>query len=153
MCSSDLFAVVARAPSVFLTGIEYATCRKTITNSLLPVAHNADGSRNSCDNPAGAGSIVTLAINGLGLAAPDLKTGAIVSGPPTKLKIPLAANDATLLSVESVTGLVNAVWRAKVLVNRFLTGVSADALQDTFLLTIDGILVRDPLVVWGKSPK
>jgi uncharacterized protein (TIGR03437 family) len=149
------FAVVASAPAVFLTGIEYATCRKTITNSLLPVAHNVDGSRNSCDDPAGAASIITLAVNGLGLATPGLTTGAINVGPPANFKIPVAASgDAALLSIESVTGFVNSVWRAKVLVNPFLSnGVDTSTWLARFTLTIGGVPVRDPLVVWGKAPK
>jgi len=148
------FAVVGSAPSVFVTEPEYATCRNTITNSLLPVVHNADGSHNSCDDPAGAASIVTLLVNGLGLVTPDLPTGAISNGPPAKLKIPVAASgDATLLSVESVTGFVNSVWRAKVLVNPVLSnGVDTSTWLARFTLTIGGVPLRDPLVVWGKAP-
>jgi uncharacterized protein (TIGR03437 family) len=64
---SSYFMVTPIQPSAFvLPG--YAICQGTITNSLLPVALNADGSLNSCDNPASVGDTVTLLVNGLGLA-------------------------------------------------------------------------------------
>ena len=64
-----------------------------------------------------------------------------------------ASDDVALISIESVTGYINSVWRAKVLVNKFLSAVSHDALLARFLLKFGGVLVRNPLVVWGKPPK
>src|SRR5207245_4428139 len=50
VCVREL-GVVASQPGAFVSA-EFATCHQTVTNSLLPVAHNADGSHNRCENPA-----------------------------------------------------------------------------------------------------
>ena len=145
------FSVVTRAPTVFVSNVEYATCGQTITNSLLPVAHNADGSLNSCDNPAAGRSIVTLVVNGLGLATPGLTTGAITSGPATKLDISLTAGGQGF-SMESAPGFVNGVWHAKLLMVNLALSDPGDTWVSTFTMTIGGVPVRDPLVIWGKAP-
>jgi uncharacterized protein (TIGR03437 family) len=46
---------------------------------LQPLALNADGTQNSCANPAASGSVVTIFLNGLGVSNPTLATGAISS--------------------------------------------------------------------------
>ena len=70
--SGDFMATPIQ-PSAFVTP-GYATCQGTITNSLLAVALNADGSENSCQNPATVGDTVTLFVNGLGLAGGEPTT-------------------------------------------------------------------------------
>jgi uncharacterized protein (TIGR03437 family) len=79
------FAAAASAPSAFVTGAEYAKCGTVVTNSLLAVALNADGSRNSCENPADAGSVVSLFVNGLGTAGANPATGVISAEPAVPL--------------------------------------------------------------------
>jgi uncharacterized protein (TIGR03437 family) len=145
------FAVVASAPSVFIVGTEYATCHQTITNGLLPVAHNADGSRNSCDNPAGDESTVTLLVNGLGLAGGTPSTGAITAGPAAPLKLPISiGGNAAPVSAETDPGSVNCVWAVKVKVGSELA-VPGDWLSH-FTLTIGGVPLRDQFVIWTKRP-
>jgi hypothetical protein len=108
---------------------------------------------NSCDHGAAAASVVTLSVNGLGLAAPSLATGAITAGPSSTLKIPVATEGkAVLLSLESAPGFINAVWHAKVLVNPDLSNVG-DAWVSTFTLTIAGVPLPNNFVIWGKAPE
>lgn len=143
------FRVVASAPSVFLAETEYAICNKTSTNLVLPVAHNADGSRNSCDNPAGDQSTVTILVNGLGVAG---VTGAITTAPATLLQLPVTVNgDAAPVSAESNPGSVNSVWKLKVKVSSELSQFG-DWLS-RFTLSIGGYSVGGRLVIWTKRPQ
>ena len=70
----------AAAPSAAL-----AACTKesaASVNGLLPLAFNPDGSLNTCLNPARAGSIVSLFLNGLGITTSPTVTangGVVVS--------------------------------------------------------------------------
>ena len=74
---SYILAVAERQPSIFVGAASYdapifdiATCNGTSIAGLQPLAFNADGSANSCANPAPAGSAVTIFLNGLGVTTP-----------------------------------------------------------------------------------
>ena len=81
---SFILGVVARMPSALpspniFKGPLYAvtTCNGTNVFGFQPYALNADGTVNSCDNPAPSGSTVTIFLNGMGVTSPALATGAI----------------------------------------------------------------------------
>jgi uncharacterized protein (TIGR03437 family) len=81
---SYIFAVATRQPSVFVGEASFdaaifdiATCNGLSIAGLQPLAFNADGSVNSCANPAAAGSTVTIFLNGLGVTTPAQTTGSI----------------------------------------------------------------------------
>jgi uncharacterized protein (TIGR03437 family) len=62
-----LFAVTPLNPSLFLT-FGAQNCGSSVV-AVTAVALNQDGSLNSCANPAKAGSLLTLFVNGLGTPA------------------------------------------------------------------------------------
>ncbi len=110
---SGNFMATPIQPSAFVIP-GYATCQATITNGLLAVALNADGSENSCDNPAAVGDTVTIFVNGLGLAAGQPNTGTVTSS-ATPLALPVSVTgDVELVSAQSDPGSVNSVWAIQV---------------------------------------
>ena len=120
------------------------SCKDTITASFLPVALNADGSVDSCANPAAVNSTVTFFVNGLGTASTGLKTGAVAASPASALTLPVSVSgDAQFVSAESVPGSSNSVWALKVGVNK-TPGQSGPIVPATFTLIIGGVPVRDP---------
>jgi uncharacterized protein (TIGR03437 family) len=143
------FMVTPIQPSVFVFP-GYATCQTTITNSLLPVALNADGSLNSCDNPAPVGDTLTLFVNGLGLAGGQPSTGAVASSPATPLNLPVSVfGDAVLVSAESDPGTVNGVWTIRVKISQTEPQNQPQALA-LIDLKIGGVDVSASLIVWVK---
>jgi uncharacterized protein (TIGR03437 family) len=84
LSESYIFAVATRQPSIFVGAASFgapvfdiATCNGQTIAGLQPLAFNADGTVNSCANPASAGSMVTIFLNGLGITSPAQTTGAI----------------------------------------------------------------------------
>ncbi len=84
LSESYVLAVVPRQPSVDVAAagftapvFDLATCNGQSIAATQPLAFNADGSLNTCANPAAAGSPVTLVLNGVGSTAPSQATGAI----------------------------------------------------------------------------
>ena len=80
--------VVAQQPSVYLTPAALESlysavtvCGGVVAFGTAAVALNADGTLNDCSNPAMAGSVVTLFVNGRGPVIPALATGAIAAAP------------------------------------------------------------------------
>jgi uncharacterized protein (TIGR03437 family) len=65
-------AVTAINPGLLTFGIaDYPVCQsKGLLSSTAAAVYNADGSLNSCDRPAAAGSRVSVVLNGTGLLAP-----------------------------------------------------------------------------------
>jgi len=93
---------------------------------LLPLALNPGGSVNTCLNPAPAGSVVTLFLNGLGAAASPVVT----------------ASSGTVVSVSALQ--VSSVWQANI---QIPANSPAGGIQMS--LTAGGVPVRDAnLVVW-----
>jgi uncharacterized protein (TIGR03437 family) len=83
---SYILAVVERQPSLFLSPgaftqpiFDNAACNGQNIAGLEPLALNADGTQNSCANPAVSGSTVTIFLNGLGVTSPAQASGAISS--------------------------------------------------------------------------
>ena len=148
--STVVFSVVPSQPSTFVQSASYATCNGQIRESLLPVASNADGSLSDCVNKAQRGTFVNLFLNGLGLAGGHPLTGAIstTSDTPPILAVvalnPLNSGFSTEpVPVTAVVGRINSVWQAKIAIPLTSPGPSLQ-----LALTVNGVAVRDSLVVW-----
>lgn len=74
--------VVASNPVAFLS-------QASIVNQSFPLTVNADGTLNSLTNPAAAGSLVSIFLDGLGVTSPSPVTGLVNTNPPTALNLPL----------------------------------------------------------------
>lgn len=150
--STAVFSVVPSQPSAFVQAVSYASCNGEIRESLLPVAVNADGSLTGCGNKAQRGTFVYVFLNGVGLAGGHPVTGAISTTPDAP---PISATAAlnplnTGFSTEPVpvtpnVGQINGVWQAKIAIPLTSLGSSLQ-----LALTVNGIAVRDSLVVWLK---
>jgi uncharacterized protein (TIGR03437 family) len=80
------------------------------------VALNADGTLNDCTNPAVAGSVVTVFLNGVGPVKPVQPTGVITSGPVVALTPAVDANagpSILALSTSTVAGAITGVGQVK----------------------------------------
>jgi uncharacterized protein (TIGR03437 family) len=80
---SRTLRVPASNPVAFLS-------QPSIVNQSFPLALNADGTANSQTNPAPAGSVVTIFIDGLGVTTPPSITGLVNTSPAAPLNLPLA---------------------------------------------------------------
>lgn len=139
------FGVAASQPSAFLN-ISQQSCSSSPPSGFLPTARNADGSINSCANPAAPGSNVTIFLNGMGLAAPGLKTGAIATAPESALSLPITASgNAEFVSATSDQGSINGVWAVTV---RMAVPPSSGVQSLRFTVSAGGIAQRDPVAVW-----
>jgi uncharacterized protein (TIGR03437 family) len=141
------FSVVSSQPRAFISGTGYASCNGNYTTSFQALALNADNSFNSCSNPAEVGSVITLFVNDPGTKG---VTGAIAVGPATPLALPVTVSgEAQFVSVESDPGSINSVWAVKL---RPIPNSNGVAMQPAeFTLTIGGVAVQDPLLVWVQS--
>ena len=79
---SRTLGVAANNPVAFLS-------QPSLSNQTFPTTLNAGGTANSQTNPAAAGSVVTIFLDGLGLTVPTPVTGLINSSPATPLNLPL----------------------------------------------------------------
>ena len=102
--------VVERQPAVFLSRAAwespfpgYSVCGGLVAIGEAAVALNADGTLNDCTNPAMAGSVVTVFVDGLGTVTPALATGAIAPAPPVTLSPVVEALDRNLAPLVSTT--------------------------------------------------
>jgi uncharacterized protein (TIGR03437 family) len=75
--------VAASNPVAFLS-------QPSIVNQSFPLVLNADGTVNSQTNPAAAGSVVTIFLDGLGRTSPPPITGLVNTSPLAPLNLPLA---------------------------------------------------------------
>jgi uncharacterized protein (TIGR03437 family) len=136
LSDSLMLPIVASNPTAFLNTAPPSPALATCTtesaasvNGRLPLALNADGSVNTCLNPAAPGSTVTLFLNSLGVTSAPLVTanwpGASVS----------AAPDA-----------ISGIWQVSIQIPP-----NAGAGGNQISLTAGGVPVRDAnLVVWVK---
>jgi uncharacterized protein (TIGR03437 family) len=112
---------------------------------LLPVAVNADGSVSGCGNKAPRGTLVNVFLNGLGLAGGHPVTGAIGTTSEAPPVSATASFSTEPVAVTADTGAINGVWQAQIAIP---LGWSGPSLQ--FTLTVNGVAVRDSLVLWLK---
>lgn len=121
---SYLLAVVERQPSVFVAATAFsqpifdsATCNGQNASGLQPLALNADGTQNSCANPAVSGSTVTIFLNGLGVSNPAQSTGVV--SPSLVAITPAAAivsgaNAGTRLSTATLPGSIDSLAQVQI---------------------------------------
>src|SRR5262249_53566932 len=92
--STRLFAVAPQNPSLFVAEIfDGGQICKTVNEVyggtiLQALAINEDGTLNSCANPAKAGSLISLFVNGIGTSAGTLSTGILTGLNPGYLSAP-----------------------------------------------------------------
>jgi len=129
--------VVASNPTAFLNtatpSAALATCTmedSASVNGLLALAFNADGSVNTCLNPAAPGSTVSLFLNGLGTTTAPSVT---------------ATSPLTVAAVSALGGTPG-VWQVSLSIP---AGQGGGGVQVS--LTAGGVAVRDAnLIVWVK---
>lgn len=146
---SYVLAVAARQPSIFVGAASFdapifdiATCNGASIGGLQPLAFNADGSLNSCGNPAPAGSTVTIFLNGLGVTSPAQVTGAIS---PAAIAISPVAYSTAALTTETLPCEIASVVQVQV------TAASPSAALMLGVLDNSGAVfrVRGPgVVIW-----
>jgi uncharacterized protein (TIGR03437 family) len=145
--------VTARNPSAFLndTPPDIAACStngQQYNGGPIALAVNTDGSRNTCNNPASAGSVVSVFLNGLGVTVPTPTTGSINGSPGAPLSLPVTLSPgatATILSAAALPGSISGVWQVNVLTATGPTGAV------TLSLAVDSIPLRDgALTIWVR---
>ncbi len=133
-----ILPVVASNPAAFLSTATpspaLATCNtesSASVNGTPALMLNADGSVNTCLNPAAQGSTVTMFLNGLGATSAPV----------------VSANDGmTVASVSMLGGPISGIWQ----VNIQVPG-SAGAGGNQISVTAGGVAVRDTnLIIWVK---
>jgi uncharacterized protein (TIGR03437 family) len=153
LLDSDSLLVRPRNPSAFLddTPPDLAACSTTgqqYNGGPIALAVNTDGSRNTCNNPASAGSVVSVFLNGLGVTVPTPTTGSINGSPGTPLSLPVTLSPgaiATILSAAALPGSISGVWQVNVLTATSPTGAVS------LSLAVDSIPLRDgALTIWVR---
>jgi len=131
------FSVTDHAPSVFVLESGTLLCGAQTVFGQHPIALNADGTGNSCENPAVRGSTVTIFFQGVGVTSPAQATGAVVAQPPQSLNLPLSGTDGTARFPNSGYGA--GPLRLQI-PNGFTTS-----------FTVAGVALRETnLVIWSK---
>jgi uncharacterized protein (TIGR03437 family) len=132
----------------------------SIFNQSFPLALNADGTVNSQSNPAAAGSVVTIFIDGLGLTSPPLVTGLVNTSPSTPLNLPLVVAPyctgptfcypaPAVVSAGSTPGSISGVTQGQLLAPA--NPRPGSAFQSIFSLSVGSAAVRDlSLSFWVK---
>jgi uncharacterized protein (TIGR03437 family) len=123
---SYILAVLDRQPSVFLlpedfagTVFDAASCNGQSLSGLRPLALNADGTLNSCANPAPSGSAVTIFMNGIGVTTPPQTTGTLSNSltalsPGPALLIGPSEASATILSTSTIPGSIASLAQVRI---------------------------------------
>jgi uncharacterized protein (TIGR03437 family) len=143
--STAVFSVVPSQPSAFVQAAGYAACGYEVRASLLPFALNADGSVTGCGNKAPRGTLVSVFLNGLGLAGGHPVTGAIGTTSEAPPVSATASFSTEPVPVTADAGAIDGVWQAQIAIPLAWSGPSLQ-----FALTVNGIAVRDSLVLWLK---
>ena len=137
------FTVMDHAPSAFVLENGVLRCGTQTVPGQHPAALNANGTGNSCENPADRGSIVTIFLQGVGFTSPAQSTGVLVAQAPQSLNLPITNTDGTarIISVTSVPGVISGVWAVQLQVpNNFTTSFA-----------VAGVALREAnLVIWSR---
>jgi uncharacterized protein (TIGR03437 family) len=131
----------------------------SIVNQSFPLALNVDGTVNSQTNPAAAGSVVTIFVDGLGLTSPTPITGLVNTSPSAALNLPLAVTPycdgtfcypaPTYVSASPAPGSISGVTQVQLLAPA--NPHPASALLVIFSLSAGPTAVRDTnLSFWVK---
>jgi uncharacterized protein (TIGR03437 family) len=150
--------VVERQPTVFLSPAAlgspfpgYTVCGGMVALGEAAVALNADGTLNDCTNPAIAGSVVAVFLNGLGPVTPALATGAIAQAPPATLTPGVDAFDSNLATVLSATRSLPGSIASVAQVQLHLPKRLAPAGPFTVTPALAGTTLRERLIlVWMR---
>jgi uncharacterized protein (TIGR03437 family) len=112
-------AVVDRQPAIFLSQAALAspfpgmsTCGAATKFGQTALALNADGTVNDCTNPAIAGTMVTVFLNGFGVVTPALGTGVIAPSPAVALSPSMDPGPFTgtmVIATKSLPGSITGV--------------------------------------------
>ncbi len=150
--NSRTFPVAAINPVAFLSQPSYE-------NQTFPLTLNADGTVNSQTNPAAAGSVVTIFLDGLGVTSPPPVTGLVNTSPPAPLTLPVVVTPncagiycspaPTFVSAGSAAGSISGVTQVQL---RAPSNPSPGfELQAIFSLTAGPATVRDTnLTFWVR---
>ncbi|HEX3877886.1 MAG TPA: hypothetical protein VHW24_12925, partial [Bryobacteraceae bacterium] len=145
-------SVTATNPVAFLS--------QTITPSqTTPLILNADGTVNSATNPAAAGSVVTMFMDGLGTASVQPATGVVNANPKAPLSVPIAVIPScaggscfpapSFVAAESLPGAISGVTQVQLRAPD--NSHPAASLATMFSLSAGDISVRDTnLLFWVK---
>jgi uncharacterized protein (TIGR03437 family) len=125
---SYTLAVVKRQPSVFLSAAAFsqpvfdvALCQGQNESGLQPLALNADGTQNSCENPAPSGSVVTVFLNGMGVTTPAQTTGAVSplasAINPSAVLVKSLTGATTVLSTTTLPGSIDSIAQVQIQVS------------------------------------
>jgi uncharacterized protein (TIGR03437 family) len=111
--------VVERQPSIFLSTAALASpfpglsvCGAATKFGQTALALNSDGTVNDCTNPAIAGTMVTVFLNGFGVVTPALGTGVISPSPAVTLAPsmdPGPFTGTTVIATKSLPGSITGV--------------------------------------------
>jgi uncharacterized protein (TIGR03437 family) len=137
-----VMTVVESQPHVFASAP--ITCQYYTYASLVL---NADGTRNSCTNPAAAGSVVSVFLDGLGVTGTQLPNGTLNPPNPPALTVPItlaAWSGATLDSASAAPNQVSGVWQIRLMPESTPDPSGLKAVQ----LTVGGVLVSDQVLIW-----
>jgi uncharacterized protein (TIGR03437 family) len=108
---SYILAVVPRQPSAFLSAVNFngplfgqLSCNGATYAGVQAVATNADGSLNTCANPAQPGSLVNLYLNGLGAgnAAPAIMPFQLPAAGGPAITIPLSISGTRVREQDAI---------------------------------------------------
>ena len=138
--ASRTLPVVRASPALITLGeTGFSTCQgKTVENSAAAVVWNADGTRNSCENPADSGSVVSLFLTGSGVVLPD------------GIEL-LDGFGNEVVRVAPVDWMPQGVWRVDVHVHPPNTWIGLTTPATAVALNINGVNVREaPVAVWLK---
>jgi uncharacterized protein (TIGR03437 family) len=156
LSDSRTLPVVPSNPVAFLDTVTQLSSIMSCLNSLgyvqggtLPLAFNADGTRNACPNPAAPGSVVTLFLAGLGVTSPAQVTGAVTSNPGAPLNLTIIAtvdgSPATVVSASALSGSISGIWQVDIRLPANPPGVLP------LSIAVSGVPVRDTgLLVWAN---
>jgi uncharacterized protein (TIGR03437 family) len=164
---SYILGVVAAQPGVFLSASNFSVpvfgelaCNGTVTSGVQALAYNADGSANSCANPAPLGSVVSSFLNGVGVTSPSSSTGSINPAVPVAITpgvvvyLPASGAPASAVSTVAAPGSVSAVVETKLQLAAGGSGSngSASVQAVTIPLEVAGVRTREQnMVIWMKS--
>jgi uncharacterized protein (TIGR03437 family) len=156
LSDSRTLAVVASNPVAFLNPVaQLASFSHCIQNGggysggPLPLALNADGSLNTCTNPAALGSVVTIFLAGFGVTSPAQSTGAITPYPGVALNLPITITSpwpVTVASAVALAGSISGIWQVDIQLPLTQEG---GAIPVT--ITVGGVPAREAtLTLWAE---
>jgi uncharacterized protein (TIGR03437 family) len=108
LIDTTIAPLVDAAPSVFETPADSVGCTPAYFGQLVTLAINADGTLNGCGNPAKAGSIVTIFMDGLAVISGAQQTGAVNSD-AIPFYLPVVFGGSAAPSVVSAQALVGSI--------------------------------------------